>query len=111
MDQLTKGFLSFFLILILMYLGIGLVTSSIDSRNADSFLEDSVQKMEASNYASNVISSVKSDAQSLGYKLDVESSSQKGDSSRTYTQATLEFNYRMPLIGIDKTQYINRDLH
>lgn len=110
MEQIVKGFLSAFLILILVYLGMGLVLSSIDTKNADTFMENSVSKIEASNFAPEVLDGVKKDASELGYDLEFKSEMQNGDSQTAYTLATLKFDYRMPLIGLNKTQTINRDI-
>jgi hypothetical protein len=110
MDSVIKGFLGLFLILVMALLGFGLVSASVDARNADTFMADCVEKMEAGNLADGVVAACIEDARANGYQLTVEVVQAEGTSRGSYGMATLEYQYRIPFLQSSRLHQICADI-
>ena len=110
MEIVVKAFTGIFFLTALTFLGIGIISASMDGRNADSFAADCVTKIENSNYASSVIDECKKDAARRRYQLDVTVYPKQGDISDKYGALMLEYYYQIPILGIDDMHYIYSDL-
>lgn len=97
MDVVIKAYTGMTCIVLLAFLGVGILLASIDAKNADSFAADCVTKIENSNYSNSVIEACKIDAVGLGYELTVNTyddsmGNQVGDLSLKYTYSLPIFN-------------------
>jgi hypothetical protein len=110
MDSVIKGFLGLFLILVMALLGFSVLSASIDARNADSFVADCVEKMEASNLASGVVQACVEDAADSGYRMTVDVVQAPGTNRAAYGMVTLEYEYQIPLLGTSQTHSICADV-
>jgi len=104
METVIKGFTGMFFLIVLTCMGVSIIASSIRSTKASEALMSYVSRIENSNYSDEVIISCKADAKQQfgedgGEALDVISVSQKGHSYPSYGRATLNYTYRIPLIG------------
>ena len=111
METIIKGFLGCFLLLLLTFSGYGLFSASIDARNADAFLADCATRIESSDYASGVISACQADASEAGYDLEVAGYTANGSSRKIYGQATLSYEFKVPLLQIAKVRTVKTDLN
>lgn len=110
METAIKAFIGVFFTLVIVYLGVGIIYSSVDARNADSFMADCVSKMESSNYAQGVIDACKEDAEKQQYELVVNMCKPEDSQKVTYATATLKYKYSIPIIGMSQEQVINADI-
>lgn len=110
METIVKAFTGLFFSLLIVYLGVGLISASVEARNADSFAADCVAKIENSNYASEVIKACKEDAKALGYELKIETFQTEGSKKQAYGILDLTYRYAIPIIGLNKEQYICADI-
>lgn len=110
METVVKAFTGLFFSLVIVYLGVGIISASIDARNADSFAADCITRIENSNYASEVVEACKQDAKILGYELEI-ATFQAGNSGKTaYGILDLKYRYAIPIIGMNKEQSICADI-
>lgn len=109
MENIIKAFTSVFFTLLLVCTGFSIITAVNNGRNADSFLADSVAKIENSNYAPAVISACQDDAANHvpAYTLDVDVAECVNDSTKKYGSATLTYEFKIPFIGysVEKKNY------
>lgn len=110
METVIKAFTGVFFSLLIVYLGVGIISSSVDARNADSFMADCVSKIENSNYAQEVIDACKEDAGEQQYELIVDTCVPEGSQKAVYGTATLKYEYTIPIIGMNAEHTINADL-
>jgi len=110
MENIIKGFVTVILILLLVFVGTGLVTSSIATRNARASLDKYVTEIENSNFADEVISAQKDEADKNGYKLTVNKMSRTNDGDHMYGSATLEYKYQIKLLSINETHEITTSI-
>lgn len=112
METVIKSFTGIFFLVVLTCMGVSIIGSSIRSTKADEALLSYVSRIENSNYSQEVIDSCKADArQQFGEEstdaLEVVSVSQKGHSYPSYGRATLNYTYRIPLIGYNARHSIS----
>lgn len=110
MDSIIKGFLGSMFIVILAFLGYGLMSASLQARNADAFAADCVKKIENSNYSMQVIEACKEDAAHLGYALTVDAYGAAGSSRCAYGSLHLTYQYAVPLLNIQEERDIRSDM-
>lgn len=111
METIIKGFLGCFLLLLLTFCGYGLFSASIDARNADAFLADCANRIESSDYAPGVISACQADASEAGYDLDVTGYKANGSNRKIYGQATLSYEFKVPLLQIATVRTVKTNLN
>ncbi|MDY6352252.1 hypothetical protein [Candidatus Weimeria sp. HCP3S3_B5] len=112
MESILKGFTGIFFLLVLTCFGISIIGSSIRSTKASQALLAYVSRIENSNYSDQVISSCKADArEQFGEDgreaLDVVTAGQKGHSYQSYGRVTLNYTYRIPVIGYSSKHAIS----
>lgn len=72
MSQIIKTFIGTFFILLLIFLGTGIISAQIDVSNAQNYKADVVAEIENSNYSPSVINACIRQAKSSSYKLSVK---------------------------------------
>lgn len=110
MESIIKSFFGIFFILLLLTLGVALISSSIEARNADIYLADCVTRLQNSNLAMPVVGECQKEALEEGYRLDVDIVSSANDSSRKYARLKLAYNYSIPVIGLDREHTLVADI-
>lgn len=106
METVIKGFTGVFLLIMLTCMGVSVIASSIRSTNASRALLSYVNRIENSNYSDDVIAACEQDAaQEFGEDgqdaLRVVKYRQSGRENVSYGKATLNYTYRIPVIGYD----------
>ena len=98
MESVIKAYMGLFFILMLAALGVGILSASIDARNADSFAANCVTKIENSNYALPVIEACRQDALSNGYGFEIETF----DSAGVVTTGllTVDYEFSVPMLKL-----------
>lgn len=112
METVIKGFMGIFLLILLTCTAVSVIASSIQSTNASEALLSYVNRIENSNYADDVIDACKSDAakqfgEDEADALEITRYTQAGRSNVSYGKATLNYTYRIPMIGYTRNHSIS----
>ena len=110
METAWKGIMGLVLITILVFAGVGLETSSINSKAADSFAASCISRIENSNYAPTVIASCKKDAKDHGYVLTVKTYQPNNTGRTEYGTIDLKYYFTIPIIGLKQEHHIHGDI-
>ncbi len=103
METVFKSFAGLFFFFLLTSMGISLIASSIQASNANRALLGYVEKIENSNYSDEVIEACRKDAKEQFGEgkdaLEVVKARQNGKKHISYARATLNYSFRVPVIG------------
>ncbi|MBE5898271.1 MAG: hypothetical protein E7279_01560 [Lachnospiraceae bacterium] len=108
MENVIKAFLGIFFTFLCVFLGVLLITTSIDTRKADSYLEDASTRIESSNFSSSVVADVKKEASNNEYEVDVNVS---GIPPYQHGYITLKYKTTLPIINYTSERTITSDLN
>lgn len=111
METVIKTYMGFFFMIAMLFLGAGILSASLESRNANSIANNYASRIENANYAKSVIEECKSEANNLGYGLSVDVKTSSNNTYSHYGLLTLRYNYKIPLIGISQTHSVIVDLN
>lgn len=111
MESVLKTYLGFFFMLAMLFLGAGILSASLDARNANAYANNYATRIEQSNYSSSVIDEIKHEADQLGYKVSVDVRTSTNNTYSHYGLLTLRYNYRIPILGISQTHNAVVDLN
>ena len=111
MDQVIKTFLGFIILILLSFVGIGIINTANQAKSADEFLDSCVNRIETSNFSTKVIADCQADIpDGKDYVLTVDVNTSSGNSNVAYGTATLKYKYKVVLIGLETTQTIKKDI-
>ena len=108
---MIKVFLGFFLIIAVVMLGIGIISSMITHRNVSAYAENCAKEIEESNFAPTVIADLEQKAKDNGCELQVEVQTSENNRYVHYGTMTLYYPYDVPILGIHRTLTVPVDLH
>lgn len=111
MESVIKTYLGFFFLIAMLFLGAGMLSASLDARNANAMANNYATRIEQSNYAASVIEEVKYEAEQLGYLVSVDVRTSTNNTYSHYGLLTLRYNYRIPILGISQTHSAFVDLN
>ena len=86
MSQILKTFTGVFFLLLLVFLGTGILTAQMDVSTAISCKADTITKLENSNYNADVLNACIADAIRQGYEIEIV----------TYTEGRRIVRYQTP---------------
>ena len=102
-------FVSLFVLIIMVGLCIGVISSDLGVMEARDFYYSSVNELQESNFADDVIASCALEAKKNGYVFDISIRQlENGDRS---ANITMRYNYRIPLIGVNQEKLIQGYVH
>ena len=110
MVTIIKSFVGCFFLLLLVYLGIGISSASIDARNAERSASSYASRISCSNYSSQVVEDCKADAMQEGYELKVQLMKPRDREYSTYGSLELIYHYRIPILNMNQEQCIYADI-
>lgn len=111
MENIIKTFTGFFFIMLTVFLATGVMGSSIESRNATQYAANCAQRIESSNFSKNVIQTINQESEERGYHITVNTVTSPTNRYVHYGTLTLEYQYTIPILGIDQTHDVVMDLH
>lgn len=108
MSTIIKSYIGIFLLLLAVFSMAGVMSANIDANNARDFHAAVIAEIEVSNFAPSVINACKSQAQSAGYQLLIDSNSiiRDEDGKATLMEVILKYNYRIDFLGVISSQQI-----
>lgn len=84
MSQIIKSFMGLFFVLIILFLGVGIISAQMDVSHALDYKSDLVAQLENSNYSPQVINGCIEQALQNGYGISIKTFTE-GGSVKTYT--------------------------
>lgn len=115
MAQIVKTYVGVFLLLILVFVGGGLISVSIDGTNAQRYLSDVVDVMEADNFSdvtvNDCINKVNNhtDAKAKHYSnLTVKTIANPNDPYANGREITMEYEFSIPLLNFNNQKHTVR---
>ena len=111
METVIKTYMGFFFMIALLFLGAGITSASLDSRNANAFANNYATRIEQANYSASVIEEIKTEAEKTGYKVSVDVRTSDNNTYSHYGLLTLRYTYRIPIIGIGQVHNVVVDLN
>ena len=109
METIMKGFLGAFFSVLLLVIGMQFLLASLEARKAQSFMSEVTQRISASHFSQGVIEACRRDAKEAGYELELKIVG--NDTNRGYYgNATMEYEFALPMFGIDKKHRIQADV-
>lgn len=85
MSQIVKMFMGIFFLLMLSFLGIGIISAQLEVIQAQDYKADVIAELENSNYSPSVINACITQAEECGYNIAVKLY-KKGQEAILYTQ-------------------------
>lgn len=110
METIIKTFMGFFFMISMLFLGAGIISASLESRNANAYANNYATRIENANYATSVINECKNEAHELGYNLSVDVKTSQNNVYSHYGMLSLTYNFRIQLLGINQAHVANVDL-
>ena len=104
MDTVIKAMTGLFFTLLLVYIGIGLILSSLHATRANRALSEYVDLISCSNYADDVIEGCQKDArEQFGgeHALIVDKQTRAGSNHVRFATATLTYRFQIPVMGFE----------
>lgn len=106
METVVKTFVGLFFSLVLLILGIGMIAASVNARNATAFAAECASRIENSDFADSVVQECEQEAAEKGYVLEVEISGREDRPEVKFGSLSLEYPFRIPLIGVEQQNVV-----
>lgn len=100
MDQIFKSYMGVVMLFLLLFVGIGIISASMDASAAEDFAAESASVIEASNYSNEVISNLKTEAAQSGYVLNITTQDTDGDNIPDIAEVVVDYQYSIPILNI-----------
>lgn len=98
MGAIWKTTLTFAVVILIVVTGVAMISANADVTAAEHYMVDTAMVIQESNYNDGVIDRCRQEADSLGYRLEVEPFAEVGGRNfRVYVH--LYYRYQMPVFG------------
>lgn len=111
MQQIVKGIVGFILLLVVVFAGAGFVSVSIDATNAQRYVSDLADEIEASNFSDAVVSDCMSrvnshtDSQAKNYsRLEIRTLANPEDPYSNGRELTMVYRFSIPFLNVGATE-------
>lgn len=111
MESIIKTYLGFFFMMSMLFLSAGILSASLDARNANAYANNYATRIENSNYSTSVIADIKNAAKAHNYQVSVDVKTSANNTYSHYGLLTLRYTYRIPILGISQTHNAVVDLN
>ncbi|MBO6215443.1 MAG: hypothetical protein J6N76_07900 [Lachnospiraceae bacterium] len=108
MEQIIKAFLGLYLILTMVVVGISVMNTSIQAKNADKVLDTLALAWEASDYR--LTDEMLSKNLEDDYSVTTKKARSGANGKTEYATMTLRYKYRLPILGLDIDREISRSI-
>lgn len=109
METVIKGFVGIFFSVLMLVIGMQFLTASLQARKAQLFMSEVTERISASHFSKGVIEACRRDAAEAGYDLQFQVLGNE-ETKRYYGNATMEYDFVLPLFGIDKKHRLQADV-
>lgn len=115
MSQIVKSFIGYFLLLVVVFAGTGIISVSIDATNAQRYVSDITDEMELYNFSDAVVTECMNrvnnhtDKQAKNYaNLTINNLAVAGDPYSNGREVTMEYKFTIPFLNIGDTTHVVR---
>ena len=110
MESVVKGFLGIFFLCLIVVLGIGILTLTMDAYAARQKFSDYCKRIEQSCFDEEVVKECKKEAQDNNMELSVTAIKREGESFVSYGWGQLTYRLCIESIGFEKEMSLYSDL-
>jgi len=110
MDSIIKAFSGIFISLFMLMIGIGIISSTINTGKAERFASDCALRIGNSNFDRSVIESCKEDASKFGYRMTLDLVEESGTTHIDYGNLRLFYNIEIPIINVKQEHVVEADV-
>ena len=100
MEQIGKTFMGLFLILIITFVGVGVVSTSVDAAHAEQYAANIANYVESSNYSEDVINKCKLAANKKGYTVEINLYDTDNDTWNDMAEINLRYKYSIQILNV-----------
>ena len=108
MESIIKSFMGIFFMMLLTFLGLGLLSAAIDTRNAELYASNVAQMIRCGNYAEDLVTLCEEEAKADGYIVDARVYRSE-DGYRKYGVLTLDYEYEIPFLRLMEAKTIQME--
>lgn len=115
MQQIIKSFVGFFLLLVVVFSGVSIVSVSIDATNAQRYVSDITDEMELYNFSDAIVADCvnrvnnHTDSQAKHYSnLTIKNLASADDPYAKGREVTMTYEFTIPFLNVGKTEHIVR---
>ncbi len=100
MEQIGKTFMGLIIIVLLTFIGVGVVSTSIDASHAESFASEAAATIEASNFSEKIISMYKDPKQNnKNYVVEIIPYDTDSDGYTDMAEVKVKYRYSIPILN------------
>ncbi|MCR4782705.1 MAG: hypothetical protein K5851_08195 [Lachnospiraceae bacterium] len=110
MDSIIKAFSGIFICFFTLMIGIGIVSSTMNTGKAQRFAADCAVRIGNSNFDRGVIDACKKDASKFGYKIDIDLVKEEETEHIDYGCLKLFYNIWIPIINVKQEHMVEADV-
>lgn len=115
MPQIVKSFIGYFLLLVVVFAGTGIVSASIDATNAQRYVSDITDEMELYNFSDSIVNDCMdrvnnhTDSEAKNYSnLTINNLANAGDPYSNGREVTMEYKFSIPFLNMGETVHTVR---
>ena len=111
MNQIIKTYLTIFLMLVIMFVGTGIIFCSLDAQKAEKVNSAYADTIAGHNYSASVINKCISEASSNDYVLSVKKYDTNSDGYTDLCECILEYDYSLKFLNTGSATTTNDKHH
>lgn len=101
MEQIGKAFIGLTVIILITFIGIGIISTSIDASHAESFASETAAVIESSNYSEKIINMCKDPTQNnKNYIVEVTEYDTDSDGYTDMAEIRVKYRYSIPILNV-----------
>lgn len=108
MDQVFKTGITVFLIFAFLYMGVGIISASIDSAAAEQYTSDAAIQIESYNFSDSIINSCIQNAADKGYTMTITKIDSDGDGHTDMAEIITRYDFSLMINNLATDQHIVR---
>lgn len=105
MEQITKTFLGIYMILLLTFSGISIISASLDASHAEQYVADVANVIEASNFSTDMIDQLRANASAKGYNVTITPIDTNNNGLYDMAEIILEYKYSIPFLNVNDSYH------
>lgn len=105
MEQIGKAFIGLILIVTLTFVGIGIISASIDASHAEQYAADVAADIEASNFSQSVIDACTESAKKKGYTVNITMYDADNDGWNDMAEVRVIYDYSISVLNVKGSKH------
>ncbi len=105
MEQISKAFTGIVLIVVLTFVGVGIISAAIDASHAEQYASDAALYIEAANFSESVTNLIKQTAETKGYTVEVTYFDTDNDGWNNMAEVKVLYDYTISVLNVTGTKH------